>query len=595
MGFLCGLEGCSRELADSDKGLCSGCKGIHYCSKEHQREDWKNHKTKCKGKEKKGPTTGIGSGAKPSFHLEYKEAYPADHGGFSKLATWFQNFQMMAWNMQNMVPGFKDCLLNSFGTVDRILSKRWGLSVRVDREILAFLQKEGNTVGQVWRDHPALKRSIPFGTGVRADGATIQMAKMQNMRNTPSTKLQLERGKTYISLGFVDLQQLMEADLVGQLESGPVSWHGYDMNPAAVAKSELVLAMLKENVPVEHILQIWYSTSISLEAARTLQVFCEKLMLEKLNPYFFWWASQTVRVEASIQAWERGRADAGFTSIPALLSKMDRLEYARYILKGQIFIAAGAENLTGNPTFTLPKGVSCIPASNESIYCTMENAGDLDSGRSLFASIERRFVDNLANLRRRVKENQIKITLSEATISADSKEVLKKIKSLNPAGIEWSNLPDYFNIPDFFSTARQCSVEGTKHSFHLMNWVNKVYGANLVDYVPFRENYMYRNFDLGGFFKDKGRVLPTLTKRLSEELEARLQKATLSGILRDPGDVVSLFNIMDLSTAVFSFRFYDTYMNFMFENTQIAQKKWKKADLALFDNANTRIEVSFEF
>ena len=127
MGFLCGLEECSRELADSDKGLYSGCKGIHYCSKEHQREDWKNHKTKCKEKdkekEKKGPAKVTGSGAKPAFHLEYKEAYPADHGGFSKLATWFQNFQMMAWNMQNMVPGFKDCLLNSFGTVDRILSK----------------------------------------------------------------------------------------------------------------------------------------------------------------------------------------------------------------------------------------------------------------------------------------------------------------------------------------------------------------------------------------------------------------------------------------------------------------------------------------
>ena len=67
---------------------------------------------------------------------------------------------MMGWNMQNMVPGFKGCLLNSFGTVDRILSKRWGFNVRVDREILAFLQKEGNMVGQVWRDHPALKRSI---------------------------------------------------------------------------------------------------------------------------------------------------------------------------------------------------------------------------------------------------------------------------------------------------------------------------------------------------------------------------------------------------------------------------------------------------
>ena len=87
---------------------------------------------------------------------------------------------------------------------------------------------------------------------------------------------------------------------------------------------------------------------------------------------------------------------------------------------------------------------------------------------------------------------------------------------------------------------------------------------------------MYRNFDLGGFFKDKARVLPTLTKRLSEELEARLQKAALSGLLRDPRDVVLLMNIMDVSTAVFSFRFYDTYMNFMFENTHIAKKNWEK-------------------
>ena len=53
-------------------------------------------------------------------------------------------------------------------------------------------------------------------------------------------------------------------------------------------------------------------------------------------------------------------------------------------------------------------------------------------------------------------------------------------------------------------------------------------------------------------------------------------------------------NDFNVSDEALSFRFCDTYMNFMFENTQIAKKTWKKADLALFDNANTRIEVSFE-
>ncbi|KAH8802938.1 hypothetical protein F5884DRAFT_803753 [Xylogone sp. PMI_703] len=30
--------------------LCTGCRTVAYCSKEHQKQDWKNHKTACKGK-----------------------------------------------------------------------------------------------------------------------------------------------------------------------------------------------------------------------------------------------------------------------------------------------------------------------------------------------------------------------------------------------------------------------------------------------------------------------------------------------------------------------------------------------------------------
>ena len=69
----------------------------------------------------------------------------------------------------------------------------------------------------------------------------------------------LEKGKTYVSLGFVDLQQLMEAEVRGQTECGPgIAWHGYDMNPIAVAKTKLFVAMLKEEVPLVQILQIWH-------------------------------------------------------------------------------------------------------------------------------------------------------------------------------------------------------------------------------------------------------------------------------------------------------------------------------------------------
>ena len=86
-------------------------------------------------------------------------------------------------------------------------------NVNAEPGILDFLCKDGNTVGRVWRDHPTLAKSLPFGTGIRSDGTLIHMTKMQNMRNTPSQKLQMERGKTYVSLGFVDLQQVKEANL----------------------------------------------------------------------------------------------------------------------------------------------------------------------------------------------------------------------------------------------------------------------------------------------------------------------------------------------------------------------------------------------
>ena len=236
-----------------------------------------------------------------------------------------------------------------------------------------------------------------------------------------------------------------------------------------------------------------------------------------------------------------------------------------------------------------------LPPTKESVYHTF--SGDLNSESSFLASIEKRFLGNLANLRRHIKENQIKITVSVATISADNKALLGEIKGLKPTGIEWSNIPDYFTIQEFFSIARRCSVKGTRHSFHLMNWLHKVYGTNLVDYLPFHENYGSANFNLKGFFKDSTGVVPKLVEELRTELISRASHQKPSAITRDLGTCVSLMNIMNLSSAAFSFRFYDTYMNFMFENIQLSKKEWKKSEFSVFAQAqlNSTVFASFEF
>lgn len=39
----CGVPGCER----ASNQRCSRCKNVYYCSIEHQKEDWLNHKRKC--------------------------------------------------------------------------------------------------------------------------------------------------------------------------------------------------------------------------------------------------------------------------------------------------------------------------------------------------------------------------------------------------------------------------------------------------------------------------------------------------------------------------------------------------------------------
>ena len=130
----------------------------------------------------------------------------------------------------------------------------------------------------------------------------------------------------------------MEAELTGLKEDGPVAWHGYDMNPIAVAKSKLVLAMLEQDVPLEQILQIWFSTCISNEASETLHAYCQALSVTEedteIRVLFDYWSSVpfcgTVTVEPTIQIWNKGRKEGSIAAIPMLRSKRDRVEYARY-------------------------------------------------------------------------------------------------------------------------------------------------------------------------------------------------------------------------------------------------------------------------
>merc|ERR1719500_1542061 len=51
----CGLTGCGVKVGKG--GLCTGCRSVNYCSKEHQRRDWPSHKLKFQAATKRGSSS----------------------------------------------------------------------------------------------------------------------------------------------------------------------------------------------------------------------------------------------------------------------------------------------------------------------------------------------------------------------------------------------------------------------------------------------------------------------------------------------------------------------------------------------------------
>ena len=77
--MLCGLSSCSEEA----KRKCAACKSLGYCSREHQRSDWKTHKSKCQRivtAEAAASGEGAAGGGAPNGAPEGKDTGGGDGG-----------------------------------------------------------------------------------------------------------------------------------------------------------------------------------------------------------------------------------------------------------------------------------------------------------------------------------------------------------------------------------------------------------------------------------------------------------------------------------------------------------------------------------
>lgn len=77
-----------------------------------------------------------------------------------------------------------------------------------------------------------------------------------NYGNTPQYALPMHAGGVHVAVGFVDLGELAETLLARDSDLGGLRWVGYEASAHAVAKTRVVLCMLRQGAPEDSVVQV---------------------------------------------------------------------------------------------------------------------------------------------------------------------------------------------------------------------------------------------------------------------------------------------------------------------------------------------------
>ncbi|CAB4437599.1 unnamed protein product [Rhizophagus irregularis] len=290
------------------KTHCAKCQKTHYCSKECQKKDWKEHKKSCNNKlpvvkineiidesdDKiidesddeeitefiresdddddeddddftellfnlmllKHPELLINlmyrkhlEGSKvPDFGKEYATKYPNE----TKRLQLLNRSRSLIIENQDVD---KYLNLNVNGELFHTL-KRWN---EYSKELIKFISSP-RKIGDIFTEK--VKKSFDEFGGKYA----------QSFSNTPKQSMTFDQGKVHVAVGFVDLDFLLRARIVKTMNSvnEPNKFIGYEGSIYAVAKTNVIKEMMIGKAPIRSIIEVWFS---SVWTKKTLKCF----------------------------------------------------------------------------------------------------------------------------------------------------------------------------------------------------------------------------------------------------------------------------------------------------------------------------------
>lgn len=324
-----------------------------------------------------------------------------------------------------------------------------------------------------------------------------------NFSNSPPSKMSMCANGTYIGVGVNDLRLLLDASI----EEGAVGMRfvGIDLNDFAVARSLVITAMLRNSdIPVTHILQVWYSSTWSWETVSSFKQTLSVMEFPKKSSRVkqlleFWKSAEAPDLRSSRQKWlnyfvsEERKWDActgaSFTRL------QDRLAACEYFITGEVCDGKGERPEVGSITmWSVPLDLEyLLPLHNaDSIFATM-NLEDFLPVHAEAADIVQLFVKDVLKklnfVRKLLLDGKLEIEIWQEEVVLANCQVIKRISALSPAGISWSNILDYTDVASFHSLAIRCSAanHSTMHYAYSMEWVKDVYGIPLSDWCRGRQ------------------------------------------------------------------------------------------------------------
>eukprot|EP00818_Percolomonas_sp_WS_P002251 CAMPEP_0117435756 /NCGR_PEP_ID=MMETSP0759-20121206/647_1 /TAXON_ID=63605 /ORGANISM="Percolomonas cosmopolitus, Strain WS" /LENGTH=515 /DNA_ID=CAMNT_0005227317 /DNA_START=127 /DNA_END=1671 /DNA_ORIENTATION=+ len=304
-----------------------------------------------------------------------------------------------------------------------------------------------------------------------------------------------------VSIGFCDLWDLLEVDLAPNEEEHKIEYFGFEANPFNVAKYLVVLEMLKKvSVPLDSVLQVWYSSGWSRETEDTFRKTCKDLLsLNSLDSRELqgsnvrkqlsaWSSAQSIPLSTSRVGWRCLHPSVCNVTrtVYNLKRVQDRMDYIKYVLTGEIDEHSEVGSLSMFSRETIPE---------ESFFhsiCTDRILREqTDSLRETTILQECRIyvLEKLSELRKRISNGTFSISLEYGIVAPDNDLLVRISQDIQPQLILWSNVPDYFAPEVFHEMARKMTpsrntAHYTEHVFCTMNYLQRIYGIDPYEIFP---------------------------------------------------------------------------------------------------------------